>query len=376
MFDNISQPTTEAEDDDDFDFDRSVYVSGLPPLESQPDIKYFYLQLAGVEKAVQATKFTKERRGSVYSKVGRALLLEEGSYSIEYRLRRKSGKTETITLNYNADVELLEEGSELLYLQARSNDTLIVNRLKKEKRQARPKRKSEIVFPKFSEWLGFANRKAYKALATDQNQIEKYLKLLSYVRVILGNPTASNLLNPSDFLCPVSSCAAKVALGSYNKFTLAHRHLTTHKLNNITVATLLCDRISFLDNNKWFLKTAAEKTTEEMITMIEEGKPELSLTGKKLKIVCWGEKFRYSERCLDETILKDILQNNFSRLDTITDHQTIGQTLGLEDEEDADNEHAEQGGSAGGSANNEVNEVSDSDSDSDGETSGEGEEEQ
>lgn len=112
-----------------------------------------------------------------------------------------------------------------------------------------------------------------------------------------------------------------------------------------------------------------------MITMVEEGKPELSLTGKKLKIVCFGEKFRYSEGCLDETILKDILQNNFSRLDTITDHQTIGQALGLEDEEDADNEHAEQGGSAGGSANSEVNEVSDSDSDSDGESSGEGEEE-
>ena len=64
-----------VDDDDDYDFGRSLDASNLPPLEQQPDVKYFYLQLA-VVKSVQATRFTKE---SVYSKIGRSLLLEEGS---------------------------------------------------------------------------------------------------------------------------------------------------------------------------------------------------------------------------------------------------------------------------------------------------------
>ena len=247
-----------VDDDDDYDFGRSLDASNLPPLEQQPDVKYFYLQLAGVEKSVQATKFTKERRESVYSKIGRSLLLEEGSYSVEYRIRRRSGKTETITLRHNTDEELLGEASELLYFQARCNDTLIVNRLKKEKSQSRSKKKSEVVFPQFSQWLGFANRKAYNALATDKKQIDNYLKLLSFVRVLLADPKASNLLNPSDFLCPVDSCGMKVALGSYNKFNLAYRHLTNHKINNIKVATVLCDRFQFLGRNAWYTNNSSD----------------------------------------------------------------------------------------------------------------------
>ena len=127
----IQQQTEEhvVDDDDEIDFTRSAVQSKMVPIYDQPECKYFFLQQVGINKVVQATKFSKERLNDIYAKVGRALLLEEGTYSVEYRLRRKSGKIESVTVSYNEDPEILSESCELLYCQAQSNDTLFIHRI-------------------------------------------------------------------------------------------------------------------------------------------------------------------------------------------------------------------------------------------------------
>ena len=78
--------------------------------------------------------------------------MEVGTFRVLYELKMRSGKKQILTLEYTADEEILEESCEILFCQAKNNDTLTVVkdvRKMKSKKKSRVRAPSETLLPEF-----------------------------------------------------------------------------------------------------------------------------------------------------------------------------------------------------------------------------------
>ena len=314
------------DNDDEIDFSQSTQESGMVALDEQPVSKMFFIQLKGSDRPPSTIKIFKEKVGLLYDKISKKVMMEPGTFRIDYHLKCKSGKKMPRSLEFSTDQELLEEACEILYCQARSNDTLIIvndETCKKTKMPSRKKVRSEEIFPKFVAGLGTQNKETYAIMAENSHILSGYLKKLSLVRVMLGDESCCNLLNPADFVCPMVACRGKnpIRLNSWNSLFNFHKHLITHNFDKDKVANALNERYKLLDLNGWHDSNFNYGVTE-MIEMLKE-KNECSLENMALYTVKEGDKFRGSDSCLNEKLMREFMAGDISALKRIKNQPTI-----------------------------------------------------
>ena len=320
------------DNDDEIDFSRSTQESGMVSIDEQPLSKMFTIRLKGSSRPPCTIKIFKEKVSAMYDKISKKVLMEPGTFRLDYELNLKSGKKRQQSLEFNTDQELLEEACEILYCQAKNNDTLIVvkdDSFKKKKKSSRPKVPSERIFPDFVKGLGTANKKTYAVMAENTQILTGYMNKLSLTRVLLGDESCSNLLNPAEFVCPIESCKGKKPkqLHSWNSLFNFHKHLTTHNLEKDMVAKAINERYKVLDINGWH-DSNIHLGIPEMITVLND-KNGCSIQNMKLHKVKEGGKFRGSDSCLKEAILREFMAGDFSALKRIKNQPTISSLAGM-----------------------------------------------
>ena len=194
---------------------------------------------------------------------------------------------------------------------------------KKTKMPSGKKVRSEEIFPKFVAGLGTPNKETYAIMAENSHILSGYLKKLSLVRVMLGDESCCNLLNPADFVCPMVACRGKnpTRLNSWNSLFNFHKDLITHNFDKDKVANALNERYKLLDLNGWHDSNFNYGVTE-MIEMLKE-KNECSLENMALYTVKEGDKFRGSDSCPNEKLMREFMAGDISALKRIKNQPTI-----------------------------------------------------